>query len=315
MAIGAFTVAVVAWFLSTLEWQAVGTTLLQVRPGWLAVAAVAGLADYTLRGARWSLLLWHFDDRLAASEVVKATWVGNAWNTVLPLRMGDVARPVLLAARCRVPVATALSTTVVERVFDAIGLVLCLIVLYVAIEDASGTTPAMIRVREWTGPAVLTAVGAIAALVVAASRSARWVAKLALSPLQRGLRARVWRTYRHVAVGLDPLWAPKRLFGGLVLTMLVWTATTATIVAVLTSLGVVLQPTAALFTAVALTVAISVPQAPGYLGTFQVVVAESLALFGAARGDAQAAALALWAAYLLPVTAVGAAVWAWDRRR
>ncbi len=314
LAIGAFTLLIVGWFLSTLEWREVGVALARVRPGWLAVAGLAGLADYTLRAVRWTVLLRYFDPRLPPLEAVRATMIGNALNTVLPLRMGDVARPMLLAARCRIPLATAMSTTVVERVFDAVGLVICLAVLYVAVKDASGTTPAMIRVREWTGPAVLTAVGAIAALVVAASRSARWVAKAAVAPLERGLRGRVWRTYRHVAVGLDPLWSPWQLFGGLITTMLLWSATTSCVVAGLLALDVAVPPSGALFTAVALSVAISVPQAPGYLGTFQVVAAESLVLFGAGRGDAQAAAIVIWAAYMLPVTAVGGLTWLWDRR-
>ena len=99
--------------------------------------------------------------------------------------------------------------------------------------------------------------------------------------------------------------SPWRLMGGLAWTASVWVLTTLSILAVMHSMDVKLPLAGALFTAVALTVAISLPQAPGFLGIFQVAMTESLVLWGASRGESQAAALVLWAVYVLPITGIG----------
>ena len=143
------------------------------------------------------------------------------------------------------------------------------------------------------------------AVLLLASRGARSVAKLALSWLGRPWRHRAYRIYLQLVEGLQPARVPRRLVAGLAWTAAVWMFTALFIVAVLWSMEIRLPVAGALFAAVALTVAITLPQAPGFLGIFQVAMTESLVLWGVSRGESQAVALILWAVYVLPITGIG----------
>ncbi|MBW2257981.1 MAG: hypothetical protein JRI25_25730, partial [Deltaproteobacteria bacterium] len=60
-----------------------------------------------------------------------------------------------------------------------------------------------------------------------------------------------------------------------------------------------------LFIAVALTASISVPQAPGYLGLFQVVMENAAMLWGVPEAVAEAESFVLWFVYVGPITLAG----------
>lgn len=72
------------------------------------------------RAARWRVLV---DDRLPLRRAFHISNIGYWFNSLLPMRAGDVAR-VLLASRGTpsVPVFTSLSTLVLERVIDLLFL-------------------------------------------------------------------------------------------------------------------------------------------------------------------------------------------------
>ncbi|MFT6145921.1 MAG: hypothetical protein ACJAZO_001048 [Myxococcota bacterium] len=293
-------------FVYSLEWDKVWEALSRVHPIWVLVAAACVILDYYSRAMRWGVVIHHFDPLAPARVLWRGMTIGNALNTVLPLRAGDLIRPMFLSAKRRLPLATVLSTVVVERLLDAFGVVGCLAVILILM-DTSGSTAAgaMDQIREWGLPASVTAMGLLIAVLLMASRRARFIAKAGLSWFGRPWRVRGYRIYLQLVEGLQPARSPGRLLGGLAWTAVVWVLTTLSILAVTHSLDISLPPAGALFAAVALTVAISLPQAPGFLGIFQVAMTESLVLWGASRGESQAAALVLWAVYVLPITGIG----------
>lgn len=293
-------------FLYSLEWDKVIEALSRVHPFWVVVAAVCVVLDYYARAMRWGVVVHHFDP-LAPSKVLwRGMTIGNALNTVLPLRAGDLVRPMFLSVKRRLPLATVLSTVVVERLLDALGVVGCLAVILVLM-DTSETSAhgAMDQVRDWVLEGGLVAGALLVAVMLLASGRGRFLAKAVLSRVGRSWRVRGYRVYLQLVEGLQPARRPWRLLGGLAWTAAVWVLTTLSILAVTYSLDITLPPAGALFAAVALTVAISLPQAPGFLGIFQVAMTESLVLWGASRGESQAAALVIWAVYVLPITGIG----------
>ena len=294
------------WFLWSLEWASVWKALTEVHPAWVAAAGVCVIADYYARAMRWGVVIHHFDPLASRRDLWRSMTIGNALNTVLPLRAGDVIRPMFFAMKRRLPLATVLSTVIVERLFDAFGIVGCLGIVFLLFDskndEASGTLG---KLQEWGLPAAISAVALLVAVLMLASPRARFVAKGVLAWVSSPWRRRFYRIYLQLVEGLQPVRIPSRLAGGLLWTALVWVFTSLSILSVLWALGISMSPAGALFAAVALTVAISLPQAPGFLGLFQVAMTEALVLWGVARGDSQAAALVLWAVYVLPITAIG----------
>jgi uncharacterized membrane protein YbhN (UPF0104 family) len=61
----------------------------------------------------------------------------------------------------------------------------------------------------------------------------------------------------------------------------------------------------ALFIETALTLSMLIPQAPGFLGVFQVVTEEALALWGTPTAQAEGIALVFWSVCFVPITIWG----------
>jgi uncharacterized protein (TIRG00374 family) len=113
--------------LHGVDFRKLGQALAGANYWWLIPALVIHLLSVVTRSERWRVLL-------GADQVdsVTAFWVMNLGyliSNVLPLRIGDPARAVIIAQRCRVGVPRALSTVVVERVFDVLATVLGLVLL------------------------------------------------------------------------------------------------------------------------------------------------------------------------------------------
>jgi uncharacterized protein (TIRG00374 family) len=92
---------------------------------WTVVAYVVllAIASY-FRGVRWRLLLEPIAP-VSSGRALNAVLIGSAAVLLLPFRLGETARPYLIARQTRVGVVAALGTVVAERIID--GLVLSLI--------------------------------------------------------------------------------------------------------------------------------------------------------------------------------------------
>lgn len=113
--------------LHNVDFHKLGQALSGANYWWLIPALVIHLLSVVTRSERWRLLLGQ--DRV---DSVTAFWVMNLGyliSNVLPLRLGDPARAVIIDQRCRVGLPRALSAVVVERVFDVLATVLGLVIL------------------------------------------------------------------------------------------------------------------------------------------------------------------------------------------
>ncbi len=97
----------------------VWTSIKAADPVMLLLAFGLVAASLLLRGIRWSVLLHRRIPIVPATHMVNVMFLGNQ----LPLRLGEVARSVL-ATRNRVPLGTAASSIVVERLLDTLIVVL-----------------------------------------------------------------------------------------------------------------------------------------------------------------------------------------------
>ena len=92
----------------------------------LALGASAGVGAVCLQAARWRYLLQ--PPRLRYRLVLQATYLGALVNAVLPLRTGEVVRGAVVARRTRRGLAGVLATQVVERISDALAMVVLMAV-------------------------------------------------------------------------------------------------------------------------------------------------------------------------------------------
>ena len=158
--------------------------VLAVDPRWLILPVLVVMVQLGIRSVRWAALLTAVGPRpVRARQAVGPLAVGYLGNTVLPARLGEVVRIVLISRRASVPATPATASVVVERAVDLIAL-LTVATAAAGLSGATGWLP-------FAG--VLVLLVAISVLLPLASRIAdRLPARLPARPrdiLDRLLRA------------------------------------------------------------------------------------------------------------------------------
>ena len=279
-----------------------------------------GIAIYFLsfhaRSIRWRFLLAPFADT-APARLYPVVLVGYTANTLLPMRVGEVARSYYLSTREPVAGSTALATIVVERVLDGLTILLLLLLgaLFLPLSQLTEHIGAAVSLPPVLVPlAALPFVAGLALIVWAAVRPGTFLG------LGRLLTRRAPHRFRSAATGLterfiqgfEGLHRPGRLAGALLRSLPVWLAEVAVYYLVALGFGLdghfgghrLLLP--AVLVVVALSnLATALPSSQGSVGPFEFFAVLALVYLGVDSSLASAYALVLHAALILPVIAVG----------
>jgi len=264
------------------------------------------LAIHVLRTVRWGLLLRSIAPvPFARLNAIAA--VGFMALTLLPFRLGEFARPLLVAERPRLRTSAALSSIVVERAADGLFMGVLLLLALLALPD---DTPGVAILR--VGGAVVSLVFAgIIAFLVFAYRSRAHAVRLAarlLSPFSRRVAERAAGMLDAFIHGLRVLPGPGSIALFFVLTAANWGLNAFGMRLVALGFGFDLGPLQACAVLGMLVVGVMIPAGPGMVGTFQGAVVVGLSLFAPAEAVATrgvAYANVLWAAQLVQITALG----------
>ena len=164
IAFGAGLAIALLWlFLREADLGVVLSELRRADYRWVALSVVLTLLLTVHRGWRWHYLLLPIKD-IRLGPLVSCTFMGWAFTTLLPGRLGEVAKPVLLGRREGISKTAAFAAVVLERLFDLFVILLILAVYVLAFPLPSAL--------DGEGAAVLTALRAsgfvaLAALAVA----------------------------------------------------------------------------------------------------------------------------------------------------
>jgi hypothetical protein len=255
-------------------------------------------AIHLARTVRWGILLEPIA-RVPFRRLNAASAVGFMALAILPFRLGEFARPYLVAERPRLRVAAALSSVVVERVVDGIFTGLLLLASLLAMpDDLPG-----VRLLRAGGVIVSLAFAAMVLFLVGAYRNrARAVA------ITRRLLAASPRLAGRAAGMLDAFIGGLRLVPGrgkvvlfFALTAVYWGLSAWGMQVLALGFGISLGPVQACALLGVLVVGVMIPAGPGMVGTFQGAIVVGLGLFAArdvvaTRGMAYANVL--WATQL-----------------
>jgi uncharacterized membrane protein YbhN (UPF0104 family) len=305
--------ALFVWLsLRHTDLRAVGRAMASADPLRIGAFVMMLLVIHLVRTVRWGLLLKPLGD-VSFKRLNSASAVGWMLLMLLPLRLGEFARPLLIA---RPPPgggqplrrSGALASIVVERIVDGIAIgVLGIISLRMLGRAASG------RYVEFAKTAsVLVALGFFAlcvALVLAVFFRDRAVtlAERLLRPISPRIAARATGMLDAFigAVHLGSGWRLISFFG---LTALYWTLTATALGILAPAFGFTgLTP---LMLAVILTiqvVGVMVPAGPGMVGTMQFFTQAGLSLFHPEGFSFRGAALAntVWLLQFVEQVALG----------
>jgi uncharacterized protein (TIRG00374 family) len=222
-----------------------------------------------------------------------------ALNNLLPFRLGEVGRALLLSWRAPLTFWQVFPTVVVERAFDlglAAGILLAS--LPFVLESANSQSLAWL---------VLALVAAGLACLYLLARNAAWALgvfdKLSrrLPLFQRIGRGRVV----GLLSGVSALAAPRRFLGVLGWMALVWAITAGQYYLIIKAFVPQVQVVWATFSLGVVALGVAAPSAPGLIGVMHAAMVLALAQFQVDTNTAFACALVLHFTYYLTTTAIG----------
>jgi len=307
-------------FFVTGDWQRLGGALAEANYWYIIPAVLLYQLSVVFRTMRWQILLRHMRP-VPVSRLFPVVVIGYMANNLLPMRIGELVRSYYLSEREQVSKTSALVTILIERLLDALTLLVFIAVIGIFVPllvlaegfGESSRVPWPALVVGISVPFIL----AFGGLMLAAYRPARAAALggALLKPLPHTVAGRLRPLINLVIEGLAALGSPRTVLGMFLLSMPIWLLEAGLFFVLGYSFGLenVYDSMFEMAVAMVLVTAISnigssVPAAPGGLGLFELVARETLILLPLAaidRSTATAYVTVVHAVLLLPMIVLG----------
>lgn len=294
----AFSVVALRGVHLTRVWDAVSSS----SGRWLVPAVLTLAIATVMRVERWRIL-FSPATRPSFRAATEALLIGYLFNSILPARLGEIARVLALHRRAGTSRAESASTVIVERAFD----VLALLVLFVA---SQRWLPHIASVRLAALIAAALAVGLLAALVAFAGWGEQPLAStLRLVGRVPGMPTGFADTTAvDLVQGLGALRRWRQAVAAFAWTLASWLVLAASAWCVLKEFSLGLSLAAGLLVIIATGLSAVIPSALAGLGVFEAAAVAALHTYHVPYSEAFSVALVVHVVNVLPFILVG--LWA-----
>ncbi len=303
-------VALLAWFLRHADLAAVGREIARGRLDLLGWALVVTGLNYTLRSVRWQYLLRGLG-HARFGNAFRATVIGFAASFLLPARAGEFLRPYVLARRECFSVTAAFATVILERVFDAVTVLMFFAVFLLTAGPSAGhADPGVWRAVKAGGLGVAMATAAVLVVFffLAGHPEKLGRASLRIEAILPGRVAhKIAGLVQTFAEGLAVIRRPQQLLMVMLWSVPLWLSIAMGIWLVTRAFHIDCSFVGSFLTMTILVVGVAVPT-PGAVGGFHEAYRIAVtSFFGAQNDTAVGAAIVLHAISFVPVTIAGIA--------
>jgi len=280
-------IGVVLVYLSIrgIHFQDVADGFKTIRYGYVIAVLMILLVMQALRSWRWGVILSPMEkvDQLSLFSV---TSVGFLAIIALPARIGELARPYLIANKSQIGMTAAVGTILVERVFD------CLTVLFIFLVALFLTPLPPWLVKSGIVFFLITLIIFSIMIFMIIKREASLTA---LNSLFRKLPEKYIRTINHLfhqfIDGFKIITDIRLLFHVALLSIVIWLVDVVAIYCTFLAFGFTLPVVAAFVVMIILMIGITIPTAPGFVGNWHFSCIVGLSLYDIPKTDAFAFAV------------------------
>jgi uncharacterized protein (TIRG00374 family) len=289
--------ALVLW---RIDYREVVEALGQANYLWLVPAVVPFAGTIASKVLRWQLLFPGDHSRIRRTKLLSALMISYALNTILPARLGELARVYVIGESENLSKSLALSTVVVEKVLDVLTLLLFLVLLL-----------PFVALPTWIQQSVMLLAPVFVVLfllILALAYQRKRTLALAHSILDRVPRLSAERLLSSVDSALSGFDVLGSVRTNLVLwgwSIAVWITSGLFMLLVMFAFRLDAPPAAAFLLLCVTSLGMTVPSSPGYIGVYHWLVVSTLQIFGVDRALALSFAFALHALTFVPLTLIG----------
>ncbi len=296
------SLAALYWAVQGIDFGQVWAAFGHIQPGIFALGLIPWVIAIGSKVLRWRLLYYPDEAQAPYARLTAALFIGYLFNTVLPLRTGEIVRATVLRVTAGLPVPRTLSTILVEKVLDTMALIAMLGLILPFIALPAGLAAA--------AKAAALVFGAIFVVVLGAALRPDWARALLarlLPFVPVRFRLAVESIANQILDGLLPLRRRAVAPGLIAWTIISWGTNVLSTYLFMGSFGLWLPFTAPTLLVDATNLGMTVPSAPGYVGVYEAIARPILELFGVSPDTALAFATFLHAFGFIPLALAGLA--------
>ncbi|MBI5610447.1 MAG: flippase-like domain-containing protein [Deltaproteobacteria bacterium] len=263
-----------------------------------------------LRVLRWHPLLEPYA-RVPIAALNRSGAVGFMAVFLLPLRLGELSRPLMLARKHAghppVPFAAGLATIALERVLDGLTVTALLFVVLFEVHPATLARHPGIQQAAWIAGAVFSsAILGLGAVLVAREFTLRWTRKI-LGAIAPGVTDKLLGMVTAFVDGLAVLKSPWHVVQFIGITIVYWGVNGLGIWLMARGFGLEVPVIAGYAMMCFVVVGMMIPNAPANAGSFWYFLLLPAALYGVDEQSPRAVAfgLGLWFVQTVQVTLFG----------
>ena len=294
---------------------------------WTIPAVILALFSFFIRAMRWQFILAS-SHKIGIWRAYHPMMIGFMINCILPGRLGEFARPVILQKNENVPFATGIATVAAERVFDVCALVTFAVITLAAIDinpeieivfgDFTlnrATLETIFNRIILMGILLICGIIAISIpfirrlihrLILTIPSLAFNATEATKKKIRKKICAPLIRFVDNIAMGFSLIKYPKKIVVCAIYSLLVWMiAAFSYYVFSLGSPGVHLSYTEMFAVMVILCLFIALPSVPGFWGVWEAGGVFAMSLFGISKNAAAGFTLANHAIQVFPVIIAG----------
>ncbi|MGD9124362.1 MAG: lysylphosphatidylglycerol synthase transmembrane domain-containing protein [Desulfarculaceae bacterium] len=305
----AISLAAAWFFLRAVPLEEMGQALTEMDLLYLIPATLIYILTYVIRAWRWHYLMRPVA-RVKLHPLFAALMVGFLGNNILPAHLGEVVRAYVLGRSQGVSKSATFATVVMERVYDGLTVLLLLVVVLVFMDlpqgpvEGSLITLQGLRTAGWLG--LILFAGLMILLQAFRWQRQRTLALLGFlfKPVPSRFRDKLLEAAGSFSQGLALAKASDLLFIG-IYSLITWALLGLWAWSLFPAFGLDLNPMAGVLMEVVLALALLIPSAPAFVGTFHLAAAATLAFMGASAGVAGSYSMALWLVHFITTTLVG----------
>jgi uncharacterized protein (TIRG00374 family) len=283
-----------------IDYREVLEALGQANYAWLIPAFLPFAGTIACKVLRWQLLFPGDHSQIRRSKLLSALMISYALNTLLPARLGELARAYVIGESENLSKSLALSTIVVEKVLDVLTLLLFLVLLlpFVAL-------PSWIQQSALVLAPVFLGLFILILAVAYQRKRALAVAQAIVDRVPRLGAGGLLSSLDSALSGFDVLGSVRAnliLWGW---SIGVWATSGLFMLLVMFAFHIDAPPAAAFLLVCVTSLGMTVPSSPGYIGVYHWLVVSTFTIFGVDRELALTFAFALHALTFVPLTLAG----------
>lgn len=286
------------------------TTLTSANYLWVIPNILVVMFAMFYRAYRWQIMLDPIK-HINLHDLFASTMVGFMANNVLPLRMGEFVRAYSIGRLGNLSRSASFATIVLERVFDifTLLLMLALIMIFRLLPlNPEGEHYHNIVYAGYLMLAISIALFVLLLLLKIKSESTLALFKKLLKPFPDKLSHIIIDILEKFANGLSVLGDTKRMLSISIHSILLWLITGISNYFIFMAFGLTDLPwTASFVVLIVVTLGITVPNAPGFLGVYHALVVLALSFYPTEVSEvaARGCAIVMHGAQYIVITGVG----------